>query len=761
MDMARMFGVPLFLVSAMLLVAPDAQAQTRISNLSVTGTQRVPVATVIELAGIDRGAVLSDGEINDVLQRINASGLFSSVEIIPTGNGLLIEVVERPTVNQISIEGNERLSDERLLSVISSQPRRVFSPTQAEADANAIVAAYVEGGRFAATVTPRIIRRTDNRVDLVFEVTEGRVVENERISFVGNRAFSDRRLRRAIDTKQAGFLRAVIRADSFIPDRIAFDRQALTDFYQSRGYVDFRVLDVATELSRERDATFITFSVREGQQFSVGDVSVSSEFPDADIETYREALRMGSGDTWNPAVVDEQIERLERLALQQGFDFLRVVPRVNRNASDLTLDVEFALVRGQRRFVERIDIEGNTTTLDRVIRRQFDTVEGDPFNPREIRNAAERIRALGFFSNVDVNTRDGSSADQVVVDVDVEEQLTGNLSFGGTFSTDSGFGVVVNFSERNFLGRGQSVGATIETADENRNISLSFREPAFLGRDLSFGLSVTDRTTDFDNASFETRVTSISPSLGFPVSENGRLTLSFTAAKDDIFNVAAGASPIIASEQGDLTRSEIGYEYTLDLLRGGLNPNRGVLFTFGQDFAGLGGDTEYLRTTTRMVAQRDVLNEEVTLRAIFEGGVVSAVGGGTTRVTDRFFLSSRQLRGFSSRGLGPRDLGASETSVLGGNKYVAARFEADFPLGLPEEFGLSGGVFFDVGSLWDLDNTAGVATVDDSFELRASIGFSLLWDTAVGPIRMNFSNPLKSNPADDERTFDFTISAGF
>lgn len=760
MDIFKFFGIPL-VASILLFLASNVNAQTRVSSVTVTGTQRVPVATVIELAEIERGAVLSDGEINDVLQRINDSGLFSSVEIVPVGNGLRIDIVERPTISQISIEGNDRLSDEILLSVVTSAPRRVFSPTQAEADASAIVGAYVESGRFAATVTPRIIRRSDNRVDLVFEVTEGRVVENERISFVGNRAFSDRRLRRAIDTKQAGFLRSVIRADSFIADRIAFDRQALTDFYQSRGYVDFRVLDVSTELSRERDATFITFSVREGQQFSVGDVSVSSEFPDANIGTYNEALRMRSGDIWNPAVVDEQIERLERLALQQGFDFLRVEPRVNRNASDLTLDVEFALVRGERRFVERIDIEGNTTTLDRVIRRQFDTVEGDPFNPREIRNAAERIRALGFFANVDVNSRAGSSDDQVVVDVDVEEQLTGNLSFGGTFSTDSGFGVVINFSERNFLGRGQSVGVTIETADEDRNIRLSFREPALLGRDLSFGLTLADRTTDFDNASYETRVTSISPSLGFPISENGRVSLKFTLAKDDIFNVAAGASPIIAAEQGDLTRSEIGYTYTLDLLRGGLNPNRGVLFTFGQDLAGIGGDTEYLRTTTRVVAQRDVFNEEVTLRAILEGGLVSAVGGGTTRVTDRFFLSSRQLRGFSSRGVGPRDLGAAESSVLGGNKYVAARFEADFPLGLPEEFGISGGVFFDVGSLWGLDNTAGVATVDDSFELRSSIGFSLLWDTPIGPIRMNFSNPIRSNPSDDERTFDFTISAGF
>ncbi|MBT8413740.1 MAG: outer membrane protein assembly factor BamA [Boseongicola sp.] len=739
----------------------DAVAQTRVNSIIVDGTQRVPDATVIDLAGVTPGTILSNSEINDVLQRINASGLFQTVEIVPVGNTLRIEVVERPTVNRINIEGNARLSDEALLPLLGSEPRRVYSPTQAEADAKAIVDAYVEAGRIAATVRPQIIRRSDNRVDLVFEVTEGRVVENERISFVGNRAFSDRRLRRAIQTKQAGFLRSIIRADSLIPERIAFDRQALTDFYQSRGYVDFRVLDVTSEFSRERDASFLTFSVREGQRFSVGAVSVSSEFPDADINSYRDALRLRTGDTWNPAQVDEQIERLERLALQQGFDFLRVEPRVTRNARDLTLDVEFALVRGQRVFIERIDIEGNTTTLDRVIRRQFNPVEGDPFNPREIRNAAERIRALGYFESADVQTREGSSSSQVIVDVDVEEQPTGNLSFGGTFSTDTGFGLVVSFSERNFLGRGQFVGVQVQAGTEDRDISLNFREPALLDRDLSFGVSITDRTTDFSNAAYETQVTSISPSLGFPVSENGRLTLRYTLADEDIFNVTDDASLIIEGEAGSQIRSALGYDYTLDLLRGGLNPNRGILFSFGQEFAGLGGDTEFLKTTARVVAQRDILNEEVTLRAIFEGGAVAAIGGGSTRITDRFFLSSRQVRGFSSRGFGPRDTGAVESDVLGGNKYFAARFEADFPLGLPEEYGISGGVFLDLGSLWDLDNTVGDAPVDDGFELRSSIGFSLLWDTPVGPLRMNFSNPLKSNPLDDERTFDFTISTAF
>ncbi len=763
MTRAKTFGVgALVLWITMALVSPGL-AQTQINSIAVEGNQRIPDSTVVSLTGIERGAVLTDGQISGVLQDVLASGLFETATIDTRGSELVITVVERPTINRINIEGNRRLDDETLLGFISSEPRRVFSPTQAQRDAEAIVSVYADASRLAATVTPKIIRRSDNRVDLIFEVTEGKVVENERISFVGNREYSDRRLRRVIQTKEAGLLRAVIGSDTFIADRIAFDRQLLTDFYQSRGFVDFQVLDVTTELSRERDATFITFILREGQRFEVGQVSVTSEFPDANLEEFRDAIRLRPGETWNPAAIDEQIERLERLALQQGFDFLRADPRVTRNARDLTLDIEFALVRGPRIFVERIDIEGNQTTLDRVIRRQFDTVEGDPFNPREIRNAAERIRALGFFASSSVETRQGSAPDQVIVDVDVEEQPTGSLSLGGSYSTEAGIGLNIGFSERNFLGRGQFVSFDILTADEDQRISLQFSEPAFLGRDLTLGLRTRYITTDFDDAAYETEVLSFSPSLAFPVSENGRLRVYYEVADEKIKNVNPLASPIIAADAGSDIKSALGYSYTLDLLRGGLNPNRGARFTFGQELAGLGGDVKYLETTVRTVAERAVFNEEITLRAIFEGGVITSFDDEDVRITDRFFLNTSQLRGFSSRGVGPRDTNAGFSDVLGGNKYFSARFEADFPFGLPEEYGISGGVFVDFASVWDLDNTtgAGLQEVDDSFELRSSVGVSIFWTSPIGPLRLNFAKAIKENPLDETETFDLVISTQF
>src|SRR6056297_1097280 len=398
------------LLSFGFLAPPQAaDAQTyRFESVSVEGNRRVEPGTILTYAGIERGQTVSAGELNAAYQRILDSGLFESVSVEPAGNRLLITVSEYPTINKIAFEGNERLKDDELRGFIESSPRQVFNPDKAERDAATLSEAYVQNGRIAARVNPRIIRRSDNRVDLVFEIFEGKKIEVQRIGFVGNRAFSDRRLRRVLQSKQAGLLRALIEKDTFVEDRIAFDRQVLTDFYQSRGYVDFRITGVNAELARERDAYFVTFNVQEGQQFSCGDITTISEMQGVEPEPYHDVLKVRKGVTYSPTLVENSIARMERLAIRNGRDFLRVEPRIDRDDRNLMLNIEFALVRGPRVFIERIDIKGNTTTLDRVIRRQFDSVEGDPFNPRQIRAAAERIRALDYFQTAEVDAREGS-----------------------------------------------------------------------------------------------------------------------------------------------------------------------------------------------------------------------------------------------------------------------------------------------------------------------------------------------------------------
>lgn len=742
-------------------VAPQAVlAQTyRFSSVEVNGNQRVDATTILSYAGIGRGEAVSAARLNDAYQAIIDTGLFENVELVPRGGTLVINVSEFPTINVINFEGNARIKDEDLAEIVQSRSRRVYSPSTAEADAAAIVAAYEQQGRLAASVMPKVIRRSDNRVDLVFEVTEGAVVEIERISFVGNRAYSERRLRRALATKQAGILRRFVRSDTFVADRIEFDKQVLTDFYSSRGYIDFQVLSVTPELTRNRDAYLLTFNIREGQQFRFGDVTTVSDLAEVDPEEFQRASNITAGQVYTPVAVENVIARMERLAIRQGLNFVRVEPRIVRNDRDLTLDVEFVVTRGPRMFIERIDIEGNATTLDRVIRRQFKTVEGDPFNPREIRESADRIRALGFFSEADVSAREGTAADQMIVDVNVEEQPTGSLSFGLNYSEIDGPGAAISFTEANFLGRGQYLSFRLDTSEDDNTSRLVFAEPAFLGRDVRFRFSAVYSETDeaYDSL-YDTRLVEVSPALEFPLSEAARLELRYTFGEATLRNYT-GESTIIQedADRGALNYSKIGYTLSYDSRLTGLDPNRGLRLEFSQDFAGLGGDLEYIETTALVAAQTTAWNEEITLRAELEGGVLSMLGSQDSRLMDRYFLNGK-IRGFEGNGLGPRDLTTTEKEALGGNMFAVARFEAQFPLGLPEEYGISGGLFADVGSVWGLDNPG---AVDDDFNLRSSVGFSIFWDTPIGPLRFNFSNAIKKEDYDREQNFDLTISTRF
>lgn len=743
--------------------AAFAQSETfRFSSVRIEGNRRIETASILDYIEIPKNQDISAGQLNASYQAVVGTGLFEEVEFIPNGGELLIKVQEYPTINRINIEGNKLLTEEDGLEVIESRPRFVYNPSQIERDADALAEAYQQQGRFAATVTPRIIRLSDNRVDVAFEVSETRNVEVERISFVGNRSFSDRRLRRVLASKQAGLLRALIRQDSFIPERLEFDKRVLTDFYQSRGYVDFQVLSVASEFSRERNGFFLTFNVREGQQFKFGDITASTTIEGLDPQEFLDAANVrAKNKVYTPVLVDRTISRMEQLGLRKGLNFLRVEPKVTRNDRDLTLDIDFVLTRGPRVFVERIDIEGNVTTLDQVIRRQFNTVEGDPFNPREIREAASRIEALNLFEDSNVTAQEGQSPDQVIINVDVEEKTTGSLGFGAAYSAESGVGLTVNFQERNFLGRGQTVNVALSFGLENSSYGFTFLEPAFLSRDLQFGFVAQYDSTRFDYTAYDTNLLKFQPSLSFPLSERSRIQTRYTWTKDSVFNVDAQSSPILKAEQrqGAVVTSSLGYTFTYDSRDTGLDPSAGVLLRFGQDYSGLGGTGKWIKSTALAVAERRTFNDEVTLRAVVEGGALLSVGQ-DSRITERFNISSRNIRGFRPAGAGPRDLTVPNEDVLNGNYFAAARLESEFPLGLPEEYGLTGALYFDMGSVWGLDNTNNGA-VDDSFHLRSSIGFGLIWDSAFGPLRMNFTKVLQKESYDETQVFELTVSTQF
>ena len=731
------------------------------SRIDVDGNKRIETSTIITYSGLGTDQVFGADDLNRAYQNILASGLFESVEVIPNGNRLVIKVNEFPTVNKIAFEGNRRVNDNTLKSIVGLQPRRVFNPDKVDADRAAIAQVYADQGRLAARVSPKIIRRSDNRVDVIFEIFEGGLTEIERIGIVGNKVFSDRRLRRVLDTKQAGFLRLFVRRDTFLADRIEFDKRLLTDFYNARGYIDFQVSDVNAELTEENNAYFVTFNVREGQMFRFGDVTLTSERSDIDVEDFQIAISAETGDVYSPTLMEKNLSRLEARATQLGLDFVRVTPRVTRNDADLTLDVEFVLEQGERVFVERIDITGNTTTLDRVIRRQFRISEGDPFNPRLIREAAERIRALGFFGNAGVNAREGTQPGQIIVDVEVEEQPTGSLQLGATYSGDNGFGVVIDYSERNFLGRGQALSFAIRSGIDNQSYEFNFTEPEFLNPEFRFNLGLSYGETDNQGAAYDTRNLDITPSLSFPLSEYSRLSVRGNVSATEMLNPGTVGS-IVEDEitRGRLDDAGFGFTYRYDTRGVGLDPSSGIAVIYNQDFGGLEGDKgTFSKSTIRTIGERAIMNEDVVLRGVLEAGLLHHTGG-SSRVTDRFFLPATVLRGFEFAGVGPRQRAGTINDALGGNKYTVAKFEVDFPLGLPEEYGMSGGAFYHAGNLWDT-GASGNGLLYDNGAWRHVVGATLYWTTPIGPLRFDFTRALKKETHDEERTFDMSIATRF
>ncbi len=758
---AMAFGVTLAAGAASYSFAQSFSAQ----QILVDGNFRIETATVISYSGLVAGQVYSAADIAQAYQNLSDTGLFESIEIIPDGGRLVIDVEEYPTVNEVAIEGNKRLKNAVLEPLLGTKSRRVFDRQQVLEDAQAIADAYSQSGRLAAQVTPKFINRNDNRVDVVFEVFEGSLTEIEKIAFIGNRAYPDKRLRRVVASKQAGTLRQLIRSDTFVADRVAYDSQLLSDFYKKRGYIDFKVLSVDRTLAKDRDGFFLSYHVQEGAQFEFGDISVASELSEIDVANFEPWVDTKSGKTYSPFSIDRDVERLESQALRLGHEFVRIQPRLSRRNEELKLDVVYDIVRTPRVFIERINIKGNTGTLDRVIRRQFDAVEGDPFNDRLIRQAVDRIRAMGFFETVEANIRNGSAPDQRIVEIEVVEAPTGSLSFGGTYSTNDGVGALISYSERNFLGRGQTLKVDLTTAGDQREYGLTFVEPAFLARDVSLGLSARQFTSNNATGSYDVASTTLQASLGFQVSETGSLSTRVGLDTTEITDAsAASVGQLISAEarRGSLSNPTLGYTYSYDSRRTGLNPNSGFVVSFAQDL-GLGSDAQYVKSEFKSRAQTQVIGETVTLSAAFEAGNITYNGDEKSRVTERFALRSSQMRGFQNGGIGPRERdGAGIDEALGGTNYAVARFEARFPLGLPDEYGIDGGLFYDIGSLWGLDatNTNGNVLYDD-VSWRQSAGASIFWDTPIGPLRFNFISPLVTEEFDKDQSFEFTISARF
>ena len=735
------------------------------SSISVEGNERLSDEAIVNYSRLKPGNNISSEELSDGYNKILNTGLFKDVRFKQSDQLLVIVVTEYPTVNEISFEGNKKFTDERLSSFVETKSRFVFSPKVLDKDVAELQKLYKNSGRILASIQPKIINLSDNRVNLVFEIYEGNVVEVEKINFVGNRTFSDRKLRGILGTKQAGLFRKIIQRDNLIEEKISFDKKILTEFYKNRGFADFKINDVSAELSEERDGFFITYNITEGPQFSLGKIDFISKVKELDASNFISISNLKPGEVYSPSDIQSNISKLEETLLTTGFEFIRVRPSITRKISNLTIDLDLIFEKSDKLFIERIDISGNTATLDRVVRRQFYILEGDPFNSRKIKAAADRIRSLGLFSDSAVKVLPGSRDSLVVIDVEVIEKPTGSLTFGAGYSSEAGLGGLIEYGERNFLGRGQALSFAIKTGTDDQLYELSFYEPMFLRNDLGFGANLSLKDTQQQNAAYDTDSLNFEPYVVFSVGENSNLKIQYSIEQTNLSN-PGNVGSIITNEvnEGQVTSSSIGYVFSYDSRVFKNNLQNGFTFNLGQQVTGLGGDKTALKTTIKAGTQRNTFKNDLKLSAEFEGGVLTYTEG-SSRVVDRFFLNSRKMRGFEPGGVGPREClnktcGVSNNDALGGENFAVIRLEAEFPLGLPDEYGLTGGLFYDVGNLWSLQKTNNdVLYAGGSW--RQSVGASLFWRTPIGPLRFNFSDVLKREHFDRDESFDLTISTRF
>ena len=740
----------------------------KLSSISIVGNKRISDAAITNFSKLMPETVMNSEDLNIAYSNLLDTGLFGNIKFSRKKDSLIITVEEYPTVNRISFEGNKRLADKRLSAVIKSKPRFVLSPKILEKDIVKIQSLYRDSGRLSTSINAKVVNLSDNRVDLIFEIYEGSVVEIEKINFSGNRNFSDRRLKRVLSSKQAGLFRKVITRDNLIAERIKLDKKLLLDFYRNRGFKDFKINDVNIELSEAKDSFFITYNITEGPKFTIGEVVLNLDEAEINPSDFINFVDIKMGDTYSPEIIDTTILKLEKLLQSKGLEFIQVRPKLNRNIKSLTLDLELIFFKGNRVFVERIDISGNTATQDKVVRRQFNIIEGDPLNLREIKASENRIRALGLFSDTSVKILPGSNNSQIVIDVEVREKPTGTLSFGAGYSSAAGLAAMVEYGEKNFLGRGQNLSFSVKTGKDDKLYALSFYEPMFLRNDLGLGINFSLKDTKRQNAAYDTEDLRFRPYLAFPLGEKSKLKINYTISQTNLSN-PGNVGAIITSEvnEGKVNTSSIGYGLIYDTKLYDSDEKTAFVIRLDQQFAGLGGDKTALKTTLGTSAERSAFKGNLTLTANFEAGILNYTKG-NSRVVDRFFLGSNKMRGFAAGGLGPRECpsqvcGSTNNDALGGENFAVLRFEAEFPIGLPDEYGMSGGLFYDIGNLWSLKETqiAGDDVLYEDGSWRQVVGASLFWTTPLGPLRFNFSEVLKKELYDKEESFELTISTRF
>ncbi|TIX56654.1 MAG: outer membrane protein assembly factor BamA [Mesorhizobium sp.] len=754
-------------------VATSAAEAAVVSRVEVSGNQRVDADTIRNYVTIKPGKPFSSSDIDDAVKALFGTGLFSDVQINQVGSSLVIKVSEYQVVNQVLFQGNKKLKDNALATAVQLKPRGTFSQQALDADVEAVKAAYRRIGRDDAAVTTQIMDLGDHRVNVVFNINEGGRTQIAAINFVGNSAYSSRRLSDVISTKRSTILSFVLRDDVYDEDKLRADEELLRRFYYNHGYADFQVISAVGELDETTNKYTVTITVQEGDRYTFGDVSVESTIPEVDAASLQSAVETHKGDVYNAENVEDTIIALTERVAGSGYPFAQVTPRGDRNFENHTISVVYTIDQGTKAYVERIEIRGNDRTRDYVIRREFDVSEGDAFNQVLIQRAKKRLEALDYFEKVEVSTVPGSEPDQVVLVVDVVEKSTGEFSIGAGYSTGgdtSGPSVEGSITERNFLGRGQFIKLAAGGGKNSRDYSFSFTEPYFLGRRIAAGFDIFNRTREYDDYKSETLGATVR--FGLPITDNISTQLAYNISQekyklDDDCDPLAGCdisqAVLNGIEESPWLKSSVSLALVYNTIDDMKNPHEGIFANVTTEFAGLGGDAKFVKVTARGSVYQ-TLSEQLDLVGVISGGAghIQGFGNDDLRIFDHFQSSDRMIRGFAYGGIGPAAPAPSDDH-LGGTTYFNASAEAQFPMPvIPESFGLRGAVFADAATLYG--SKIETALVDQStvdMQWRASVGVGLMWASPFGPIRIDYAIPVLKEDTDEVQEFNFGISTRF
>ncbi len=748
------FGVFLLV----LLVFPHLSfAESVVRDIRIEGTERIEPATVRSYMDVSAGDPLSRETMEKGIKNLFSTGLFADVSMSQTGDVLVVKVIENPIINEIAFEGNEKLEDDALLAEISMRPRQVFTRTKVQADVARVYEIYRRNGRFSVSVEPKIIKLDQNRVNLVFEIKEGTVTKVESIRFVGNKHYDDSTLRGEISTKEAQWYRFLTADDRYDPDRLNYDQELLRRFYLSQGYADFQILSAVAELSEDRDRFYVTVTLDEGARYKVGKVSINSQIKNFDSSVLRPEINITEGEWYDADRVQESIDHMTGALGDRNYAFVNVRPEVNRNREARTVDLVFNIDETPRVFVEQINVDGNVRTLDKVIRREMDLVEGDPFNKSKLAKSEQNIKNLDYFETVEVQTKPGSAPDKTVLDVNVVEKSTGELSVGAGFSTSDGPLADFRIRERNLLGKGQDLSLATTIAGKRTEFDLSFTEPYFLDRDLSAGFDLFHVTRDLqDESSFDQKRSGGALRLGYPLSERWRQTWRYRVERNEIENVQSNASRFVQEQEGQRDTSALSQRVVYDSRDSTIFPREGLLYWLDTEVSGLGGDSQYVSGKTGTSYFYPVY-EDVVLNALGEVGAIEGYGDENVAINERYYLGGATLRGFKNSGIGPRD--SLSDDALGGKYFYRGTVESSFPVGLPDEMGILGHVFTDAGSLSKVDDT-GPEVLDNS-SVRVSAGLGVSWRSPFGPVRGDVAKALVKEEYDETEVFRFNFGTRF